>query len=280
LNLLAGGIAGVTELLCLYPLDVIKTRTQQIESGPKPSIIGTFSSLIKEGGVLRLYRGILPPLVVEPIKRSTKFAANEQYRKLIIGNSPNTRTKSVLCGVLAGITEAIVIAPFELVKVRLQAKNRVGLYANTWDCVRQIIKNEGPIGFLRGISSAIQRNGIWNGAYFGTINSLKMALPKPKTDTQTTLVNFLAGALGGTLASALNTPWDVVCSRARNILPGEVSPHRYTVTSMLHIVKYEGFLSLWKGYLTKVLRLGPGGGIMLVVFDFVVQKLQPDRKEL
>eukprot|EP01125_Pyxidicula_operculata_P008334 TRINITY_DN2807_c0_g1_i1.p1 TRINITY_DN2807_c0_g1~~TRINITY_DN2807_c0_g1_i1.p1 ORF type:complete len:219 (+),score=32.69 TRINITY_DN2807_c0_g1_i1:439-1095(+) len=213
--------------------------------------------------------------MVEPIKRSTKFAANEQYRKLIIGDGPNTKTKSIICGVLAGITEATIISPFELVKIRLQAKNRVGYYKNSWDCASKILRDEGLAGFTRGLSSAVQRNAIWNGSYFGTINTLKMSLPKPQTQSQTTLLNFVAGTLGGILACAFNTPWDVVCSRVRNVLPGEVSPYKYTISSMSHIVKNEGVSALWKGYLTKVLRLGPGGGIMLVVFDLVVKILGP-----
>ena len=28
-------------------------------------------------------------------------------------------------------------------------------------------------------------------------------------------------------------------------------------------------MALWKGYVPKVVRLGPGGGILLVVYDWV-----------
>jgi solute carrier family 25 2-oxodicarboxylate transporter 21 len=68
--------------------------------------------------------------MVEAPKRATKFAANEQYTRLIksftnrkdIGNS-----LSILTGIMAGITEALVVAPFELVKIRMQDKNKVSL---------------------------------------------------------------------------------------------------------------------------------------------------------
>jgi solute carrier family 25 2-oxodicarboxylate transporter 21 len=35
------------------------------------------------------------------------------------------------------------------------------------------------------------------------------------------------------------------------------------------IVREEGIAALYKGFAPKVLRLGPGGGILLVVFDFL-----------
>ena len=35
---------------------------------------------------------------------------------------------------------------------------------------------------------------------------------------------------------------------------------------MATIAKEEGFGALYKGFLPKVLRLGPGGGILLVVY--------------
>ena len=42
---------------------------------------------------------------------------------------------------------------------------------------------------------------------------------------------------------------------------------RNTMQSMAKIAKDEGAAALWKGYTAKVVRLGPGGGIMLVVFE-------------
>jgi hypothetical protein len=52
------------------------------------------------------------------------------------------QAKSVVCGTLTGAAEAVVIAPFELVKVRLQAPERKHLYANTGDAFRKIARAE------------------------------------------------------------------------------------------------------------------------------------------
>jgi len=228
--------------------------------------------------------GIAAPIVVEPIKRATKFATNEEYRKLVIGNNPSNFYNSTLCGFLAGSTEGFVIAPFELVKVRMQAKNRLGLYANSWKCAATVLQQEGILGFYRGSSSAIQRNGVWNGIYFGVLNSLKSkfppqnknfySTPKQVSKVEVLFWNFVAGLIGGTIGTIVNTPWDVVCSRVRNVLPGETSPYHFTLPAMYTIAKSEGITALWRGFVAKVARLGPGGGIMIVVFDFVSEILK------
>lgn len=66
--------------------------------------------------------------MVEAPKRATKFAANEQYTtiyKKLFGFEKITQTLSIMTGVSAGVTEAVIIVPFELVKVRMQDKANV-----------------------------------------------------------------------------------------------------------------------------------------------------------
>lgn len=49
-----------------------------------------------------------------------------------------------------------------------------------------------------------------------------------------------------------------------------IPKYNWTVPSVLLVAKEEGFAALYKGFIPKVLRLGPGGGILLVVFNTVV----------
>lgn len=278
-TIVAGAAAGGAELLCLYPLDVVKTRLQLVVSGAPvgaggaaiaaapTSIVGTLTHIVRTEGPLKLYRGLLAPLMVEPLKRAGKFTFNEEYKKLVRVQDP--QLKSVICGTLAGASEAVIIAPFELVKVRMQAPNRMGMYANTGDAFKKISKNEGVMGFTRGLGSAVPRNAVWSGLYFGSIKYIQDSLPAPETHTQQLRNNLIAGTMGGILATTANTPFDVVCSRQRNRLPGEANRYKYTMNALVTVAREEGMPALWKGYTAKVMRLGPGGGIMLVVFEGV-----------
>lgn len=73
----------------------------------------------------RLYRGISAPILMEAPKRATKFAANDEWGKFyrnLFGVAKMNQSLSILTGASAGATEAFVVVPFELVKIRLQGE--------------------------------------------------------------------------------------------------------------------------------------------------------------
>ena len=62
---------------------------------------------------------------MEAPKRATKFAANDEWGKVwrsTFGVNKMNQSLSILTGASAGATEAIVVVPFELVKIRLQGE--------------------------------------------------------------------------------------------------------------------------------------------------------------
>lgn len=233
-----------------------------------------------------MYRGIAAPILVEAPKRATKFAANEQYTSLMLKCTEQSRLnqwQSIVTGMMSGMTEACVVVSFELVKVRMQDAASAGRYSGTMDCVLKIMKEEGPLAFFRGLEATLWRHAAWNGGYFGVIHGVKEQLKSMHTLTekQTTLSantvlmdNLIAGTIGGTVGTILNTPFDVAKTRIQNSSAvGGASP-QYTLTVLKQIARNEGLSALYKGFLPKVLRLGPGGGILLVVFERVTSLMK------
>lgn len=271
---LAGGIAGVAEIIAMYPLDVVKTR-QQLEAGSSTGTFATLTRMLKDEGFGRMYRGVTAPVLVEAPKRATKFAANEQYKELIkstTGAKELTRPYSVLAGVMAGVTEASLIVPFELVKVRMQDKGSVGLYKGPGDVVKHILKTDGLTGLYKGWEATCWRHGLWTGSYFGIIASVRAMLPsKDKMPGGELASNFAAGTIGGTIGTIVNTPADVVKSRVQNqiTVPGQAPKYGWTLSAVSVIAREEGVGALYKGFTPKVLRLGPGGGILLLVYEVI-----------
>ena len=132
----AGAIAGVSEVLTMYPLDVVKTRSQLLV-GKSIGTFATLGNIVKQEGVSRLYRGIIPPIFMEAPKRATKFAANDMwgqfYRKLF-DIQKTTQSLSVLTGASAGATESFIVVPFDLVKIRLKKKKSANIYLGMFHC--------------------------------------------------------------------------------------------------------------------------------------------------
>lgn len=232
---------------------MVKTRFQlQVGRGTAEvgytSIVDCFTKIVKQEGIGRLYRGILAPVLVEAPKRATKFAANEQYSKLYLqltGRQRMDQSLSVLTGISAGITEAFVVVSFELVKIRMQDRGNAGKYRNTWDCVLKIAREEGPLAFFKGLEATIWRHAAWNGGYFGVIHGVREALPATETPAGNSMRNFIAGSIGGTVGTILNTPFDVAKTRIQNQTtaianPTKVPKYNWTWSALAKIAREEG----------------------------------------
>jgi solute carrier family 25 2-oxodicarboxylate transporter 21 len=74
--------------------------------------------------------------------------------------------------------------------------------------------------------------------------------------------NLIAGTIGGFVGTVLNTPFDVVKSRLQLHATGE-----WTYPALFRIAREEGIGALYKGFAPKVLRLAPGGGVLLLVVE-------------
>ncbi|SCV73037.1 BQ2448_6962 [Microbotryum intermedium] len=282
----AGAIAGVTELLCLYPLDVVKTRMQLQVGKPVAGaehyngMVDCFKKIIAREGAGRLYRGLVPPLMLEAPKRAVKFAANDFWGntyKSALGTDKMTQGLSILTGCSAGATESVVVVPFELVKIRLQDKNST--YKGPMEVVGQIVRKDGLLGLYAGLEPTFWRHVTWNGGYFGCIFQVRALMPKAETRSGELFNNFVSGAIGGFFGTALNTPFDVVKSRVQNSIKvaGTTPKYNWSFPSLLLIAREEGIGALYSGFLPKVLRLAPGGGVLLLVVEFTLDMF---RKQL
>lgn len=153
-------------------------------------------------------------------------------------------------------------------------KAQAAKYNGMIDCVTKIIRQEGFWTLYQGLESTMWRHVLWNSGYFGCIFQVRALLPaNPTKDKSIQMRNdLLSGSIGGTVGTILNTPMDVVKSRIQNSpkVAGGVPKYGWAWPALGLIMKEEGFGALYKGFLPKVLRLGPGGGILLVVFTGVM----------
>ncbi|CAH1792224.1 unnamed protein product [Owenia fusiformis] len=273
----SGGCAGFVEVCLMNPLDVVKTRFQ-IQRGPDDpnrykGLVDCFTRMYKTEGALSFYKGILPPILAETPKRATKFFCFEQYKSLF-AFAPVPVMLS-MAGLFSGLTEAIVINPFEVVKVKLQAeRSTFAEQKSAFATARQIVTvhGYGAHGLSKGLTSTLGRHGIWNMFYFGFYHNVKELIPVPEDPKYDLARRFLIGLAAGSLASVMNIPFDVAKSRIQGPqpVPGQIK-YRYCFKTIAMIYREEGFLALYKGLLPKLLRLGPGGAIMLIVYENVFE---------
>ncbi|CAH0686454.1 unnamed protein product [Spodoptera exigua] len=286
----AGGSAGFVEVLIMQPLDLIKTRLQlQATNKNLPrtdphyytGILDCVTKMYKHEGLSSFYKGILPPILAETPKRAVKFACFEQYKKLcmsILGTSTATPLVFSIAGFGAGLTEGLFVNPFEVVKVTLMANKARGKEVpSTWFVTRQIVREHGfgSRGLSKGLTATLARNGVFNMVYFGFYHSVKDIVPENKVPVLDFLRKLCIGFVAGCLGSCVNIPFDVAKSRIQGPQPvqGQIK-YRTTTGAMITVYREEGFRALYKGLVPKILRLGPGGAIMLVVYEKVYHFLE------
>ncbi|CAG13165.1 unnamed protein product [Tetraodon nigroviridis] len=235
----------------------------------------------KSASLLRIfgfYKGILPPIVAETPKRAVKFFTFEQYKKLLNLTPLSPGLALSVAGLGAGLTEAVVVNPFEVVKVSLQAnRDAFKEQPSSFAQARRIIKTDGfgLKGLNKGLTSTLGRHGVFNMIYFGFYFNVKDAIPTSSDPTLEFLRKFTIGLVSGTISSCVNIPFDVAKSRIQGPqpVPGEIK-YRTCFQTMALVYREEGYLALYKGLVPKIMRLGPGGAVMLLVYEYVSGWLQ------
>ncbi|XP_043252065.1 mitochondrial 2-oxodicarboxylate carrier isoform X2 [Colletes gigas] len=250
----AGGCAGFVEACIMHPMDLIKTRFQlQVKVATQDALYYTgirdcMRKMYINEGLAAFWKGILPPVIMETPKRAVKTY--------------------YYAGFLTGVTEAILVNPFEVVKVQMQSNRKhISHSPSTFAVTRRILTEHGfgLKGLNKGLSATIMRNGIFNTFYLGIYNSVVPHLLKQKDHFPELFLKFVVGFLSGTVASCMNIPFDVAKSRIQGP-QGEIL-YKDTLQTIYLVYHREGFKALYKGLVPKILRLGPGGAIMLIVYE-------------
>ncbi|KAJ9505664.1 hypothetical protein QJQ45_026702 [Haematococcus lacustris] len=184
---LSGAISGVMEGVSVQPLEMLKTRMQISHS--KLQLMPTLRDILREGGFRQLYRGGLPE-ITGLIPRATAALSTLEYSQRLFRSWDKdgqlTAPYAYASGSLCGVTEGVVFSPFQVIKVRLMAKEHLGRYHNTWDCIvkhdsrlnvsadaLQVLRVEGPSALLIGLGPTLYRNCVWNGLYYGSMHQVE-----------------------------------------------------------------------------------------------------------
>jgi len=211
---LAGAISGIVETIVVQPFDMIKTRFQ-LNEGKNTNVFRAFFSIIKEGGMLRFYRGILPELVGNLPAASVMLSSYELFKRGITTLNGGVCSLGVVygAGLLTGFPETLVCTPFQVVKIRMQSKDYLGYYKNSIDCAFKILRHEGIAALMIGVCPSFWRNCAWNSIYFALLFYLKSLLPAPRNYSIEATQTFFTGAIAGAAATIFAAPFDMVKSR-------------------------------------------------------------------
>jgi len=249
IQLAAGGSAGCIEVSIMHPLDLVKTRfqiqdnKQHIGSKQYSGLRDCFAKMYRAEGLLSFWKGIVPPILVETPKRAWKFFTFEQFQKVFMfgQDKPSPLTYS-LAGLGSGVTEAILVNPFENVKVKMQSNEaHQSVAPTTGSVVREIIRRDGIFGSSgllgKGVTATMGRNGFFNMIYFGFYHSVKNYFPAVDNSTLEFVRKVAIGFTGGVLGCCFNIPFDVAKSRIQGPQRKGVAVYQGTAKVIIRIYR-------------------------------------------
>uniref|UniRef100_A0A8C1H043 Solute carrier family 25 member 22a n=2 Tax=Cyprinus carpio TaxID=7962 RepID=A0A8C1H043_CYPCA len=176
-KLINGGVAGLIGVTCVFPIDLAKTRLQNQQNGSRlyTSMSDCLIKTIRSEGYFGMYRGAAVNLTLVTPEKAIKLAANDFFRfHLSKDGQKLTLLREMLAGCGAGTCQVIVTTPMEMLKIQLQDAGRIAAvavnpvdviktrlqsltrgsqedtYSGVTDCIRKILRNEGPAAFLKG----------------------------------------------------------------------------------------------------------------------------------
>ncbi|XP_026880864.2 calcium-binding mitochondrial carrier protein SCaMC-1-like isoform X2 [Electrophorus electricus] len=269
-QLVAGATAGAVSRTGTAPLDRIKVFMQVHSSRSNPiSLVGGFKQMLKEGGVMSLWRGNgLNVLKIAP-ETAIKFMAYEQYKKRFSSEGDKVETaQRFMAGSLAGATAQTAIYPMEVLKTRLTLRS-TGQYSGMGDCARSILKREGMRAFYKGYVPNMLGIIPYAGIDLAVYESLKNAwLSQYARDTANpgVLVLLCCGTVSSTCGQLASYPLALV--RTRMQAQALHASEHVSVRSVLRsIVAKEGFLGLYRGILPNSMKVIPAVSISYVVYE-------------
>lgn len=154
---LAGGLAGATSQMIIYPLDVVKTRMVLSTRGMYTGALDCAKQIFLKEGVTAYYKGLSMSCVGIIPYSGLDLMTNSFLREMAtayfeLRNQEPGIISFLLCGMISSATAMSATYPLGLLRTRLQASGMPGSvqYKSPGDVVSQIYQAEGLKGFFRG----------------------------------------------------------------------------------------------------------------------------------
>lgn len=194
-----------------------------------------------------------------------------------------TRYESILCGGIAGLVSRFVIAPLDVVKIRLQLQ--VGDFSSagnarpgtvTLRTMYSIAKNEGIRSLWKGNVPAEWMYIFYGATQFTTykyINTLCNQHRQSLYNSESAIL-FISGAGAGMTATFVTYPFDLLRTRfaaqigkTKRQCSSSVLPYTSMIQAVRYIYKHEGFQGFFRGLAPAIYSIVPYTGIFFLSYE-------------
>ncbi|KAK9110692.1 hypothetical protein Sjap_018752 [Stephania japonica] len=195
----------------------------------------------------------------------TGFAVCDEKREVgVKRNGAMNTTKHLWAGAVAAMVSRTFVAPLERLKLEYIVR---GEQKNLFELINTIGTTQGLQGFWKGNFLNILRTAPFKAVNFYAYDTYRKRLLAISGNKETTnFERFLAGAAAGITATILCLPMDTI--RTKIVAPGGEALGG-VIGAFQHMIKTEGFFSLYKGLVPSIISMAPSGAVFYGVYDIL-----------
>ncbi|XP_071943386.1 mitochondrial glutamate carrier 1-like isoform X2 [Antedon mediterranea] len=125
-----GAVAGIVGVTCIFPIDLVKTRLQNQQTGCTgtrmySSLHDCFIKTLRQEGFRGLYKGYGVNVTLISPEKAIKLVGNDIFRALLSKNGEKLPMyKQLIAGGGAGLCQVVITTPMEMLKIQLQDAGR------------------------------------------------------------------------------------------------------------------------------------------------------------
>ncbi|KAH3785631.1 S-adenosylmethionine mitochondrial carrier protein-like [Dreissena polymorpha] len=249
--LLAGGMAGMSVDLALFPLDTVKTRLQSAHG------------FWKAGGFSGIYSGIGSVALGSAPTAAVFFLTYEGVKYAARNNSKSGPYVHMLAASMGEVAACSIRVPVEVVKQRAQANTQL----SSLKVFKQTLQMEGWSGLYRGYLSTVIREIPFSFLQYPLWEYLKQCCTQFQGKPVEPWQSAICGAIAGCCAAGITTPLDVAKTRIMLAEKGSHLSKGHIHVALQLIYREKGVKGLFSGVLPRMMWISIGGAIFLGVFD-------------
>jgi len=246
--LIAGGCAGVSVDVSLFPIDTIKTRCQAKE--------GFFAA----GGFKGIYRGLGAAAMGSAPGAALFFSTYETVKPIARKMFGDDRPVAIqgLAACSGECMACLVRVPTEVVKQRMQTGQYTGLVSGA----SKLFSTEGIAGFYKGYFTTIAREIPFALIQFPLWERMKKEIGNWQGRPTDPWQGAVCGSMSGAFAAAVTTPLDVAKTR---IMLGQ--SEQGFIGTMANVYKTEGLRAIFAGVEPRTFWIGLGGFVFFGAYE-------------
>ncbi|KAF7707094.1 solute carrier family 25 member 51-like, partial [Silurus meridionalis] len=260
---------GVSSLICtITTFPVYKTVfRQQLHS---TLIHETVLQLYNEG-LLKLYRGVVPPLLMKTLQGTMLFGFQNTLQKQLSPLAESYIPRAMLpalAGLGTGVVESLLFTPFERAQSILQNSGNDRTLPTLSNIMARMSSETLAKGWYRAFLPTLTRNALGSGLYFGLKDPLSKVLHEQ--DCPPIASSFVSGMVSSFVISLPLYPLSVLVANMQAQVGGENLGVRAS-WHQLWQKRQQSLVLLYRGGSLVILRSCISWGITTAIYDLLTK---------